>query len=171
MYEGAFKLAATQMLEAHWDPQKIRTHCMLIQVLWGDRLGATPGYFEVASVEVISYADLKIESGQAVTDEDLEKCQAIQEAGGLGQANVIFQFKESSPCPGKRPRIINLLERYELEETRDPDAYRMSDVEGFVKDITSSFSVSQTLERFGAITEERRSQPGPHPLLYASIKM
>ena len=95
MYEGAFKLAATQMLEAHWDPQKIRTHCMLIQVLWGDRLGATPGYFEVASVEVISYADLKIESGEAVTDEDLEKELPLVMDGQIPLGEVVSRLVQS----------------------------------------------------------------------------
>ncbi|PIL33572.1 hypothetical protein GSI_04195 [Ganoderma sinense ZZ0214-1] len=47
-------------LEAHWKPSKIRTHYLLMHMLYGDRLvRPTPSPFEVEAVEVISHADMR----------------------------------------------------------------------------------------------------------------
>ncbi|PIL33573.1 hypothetical protein GSI_04196 [Ganoderma sinense ZZ0214-1] len=134
-YENLFRWAAMHALEAHWKLSKIRSHYLLVHVLYGDHLvGATPSPFEVEAVEVISHAELRhIAHWSGDPDgKDVAECRKIQDEGGLGQATVLFRFPPPRAYMDamKNPQNCYLIrERYKLTERRDPSTPRVASIE------------------------------------------
>ncbi|KAI1791162.1 hypothetical protein LXA43DRAFT_443797 [Ganoderma leucocontextum] len=158
-YEDLFRWAAVHALEAHWNPSKIRTHYLLVHVLYGDRLvGATPSPFEVEAVEVVSHAQMRRMADWSMfsDDKDVEACRKIQDEGGLGQATVLFKFPPPLAYMDvlKHPRNRYLTERYALTERRDPGQMRVSsmkELEDTVKGRINGMPLPGMLEGLNAL--------------------
>ncbi|TBU31065.1 hypothetical protein BD311DRAFT_717252 [Dichomitus squalens] len=175
MYKGVWEWAAAEGLEAHSTPHKIHTHCLLVDVVWGDRLvGSTPSYFELMSVRVDPIAELGpvTDAMSAALDRDAEICRKIQEEGGLGQARVVFHFRESPRYAGRYPRDIYIVEKYALRDKPDPNhdaPDSWMDVEGWVKRLTNSIAMLKTMDKWSARLHGPPPER-PEGLLYASFK-
>ncbi|KAI1791165.1 hypothetical protein LXA43DRAFT_443895 [Ganoderma leucocontextum] len=161
-----FKWAAVHALQAHWAPDYVHTHGLLVHVLFGDRLhgaSATPSHFEVTQIEALSFEEMKARTfGPVLYDaRDLADCRRIQDEGGLGLAIALFEFRNAGPVSGKGAPCAYLVERYALTERRDPGCARVSswrELENTVKGHINGVALPAMLDRPDAVVRPAANQ-------------
>ncbi|EDR12203.1 uncharacterized protein LACBIDRAFT_323302 [Laccaria bicolor S238N-H82] len=87
-YEWLIEWAAKEALQIHTHPDKILTHCLVINVFAVERVVGP-----IASPFLIVNAQVLDTTKETLTQEnDVEASLAIRESGGIGQAQVLIEY-------------------------------------------------------------------------------
>ena len=105
-YEWLLEWAAKEALQIHTHPDKILTHCLVINVFAVERVvGPIASPFMIVNAQVLN-------SKEALVDNNgVEASLAIRESGGIGQAQVLIQYHTLGGRMVLRPERLELRDR------------------------------------------------------------
>lgn len=115
-YEWLIEWAAREALQIHTHPDKILTHCLVINVFAVERVvGPIASPFLIVNAQVLNTTKETLTTGN-----DVEASLAIRESGGIGQAQVVIQYHSLGGSMLLRPERLAFrdrpLSKSELEE-------------------------------------------------------
>ncbi|KIK03931.1 hypothetical protein K443DRAFT_42613, partial [Laccaria amethystina LaAM-08-1] len=85
-YEWLVEWAAKEALQIHTDPDKLLTHCLVINVFAVERVvGPIASPFIIVNAQVSN-------TTLSITENEIKASLAIRENGGIGQALVVIQY-------------------------------------------------------------------------------
>jgi hypothetical protein len=104
-YEWLVEWAAKEALQIHTDPDKILTHCLVINVFAVERV-VRP----IASPFIIVNAQVS-NTTLRITENDVKASLAIRKSGGVGQALVVIQYHRLGGNMLMRPERLEFRDR------------------------------------------------------------